>query len=175
MAIVRSATTWCWRVELDRPYIADVGFGDGILEPFPLSFGAHRCEGYDFRLEDLDSEWLRFHNHANGGAPYFDFTLAPASPEQLSATCQWLSTSPDSIFVQTALAFRHTPAGIVSLLGRAHRRIRPDGKQTILLNSAEEFVAVLKRDFDIDAPEAAALWPAICAKHEELFGVEAQS
>jgi len=163
------------RVELDRPYIADVGFGDGILEPFPLSFGAHHCEGYDFRLDDLDGEWLRFHNHANGGAPYFDFTLAPASPDELGATCRWLSTSPDSIFVQTALAFRHTPDGIVSLLGRAHRRIRPGGKQTTLLNSAEEFVAVLKRDFDLDAPEAAGLWPAICAKHEELFGAQAQS
>jgi len=162
------------RVELDQPYIADVGFGDGILEPFPMTFQAHECAGYRFRLENLDGEWLRFHNHANGGAPYFDFTQAPASPDQLNATCRWLSTSPESIFVQTALAFRHTPDGIVSLLGRAHRRIRPDGKETRLLNSAEEFVAVLKRDFDLDVPEAADLWPAIHAKHEELFGEDAQ-
>ncbi|MDP3855164.1 arylamine N-acetyltransferase [Phenylobacterium sp.] len=161
------------RVELDRPYIADVGFGDGILEPFPMSFGDLDCAGYSFRLEDLDGKWLRFHNHANGGAPYFDFTLAPASPDELGATCRWLSTSPESIFVQTALAFRHTPDGIVALLGRAHRRIRPDGKETTLLNSAEEFVAVLKQDFGLDVPEAAAAWPAIRAKHEELFGAEA--
>ncbi|UTP41027.1 arylamine N-acetyltransferase [Phenylobacterium sp. LH3H17] len=162
------------RVELDRPYIADVGFGDGILEPFPMTFQDHDCAGYRFRLEDLDGEWLRFHNHANGGAPSFDFTLETASPDQLAATCRWLSTSPDSIFVQTALAFRHRPDGIVSLLGRAHRRIRPDGKETQLLNSAEEFVAVLKRDFDLDVPEAAGLWPTIHAKHEELFGEDAQ-
>ena len=30
------------RVDLDRPWIADVGFGDGTLEPFPLQAGPFR-------------------------------------------------------------------------------------------------------------------------------------
>jgi len=162
------------RVELDRPYIADVGFGDGILEPFPLAFGEHHCAGYRFALEDLDGQWLRFHNHALGGAPYFDFTLEPASPDQLDATCRWLGASPDSIFVQTALCFRHSPAGVSALLGRTLRRIRPEEKETHLIESADEFMSVLRREFDLDVPEAEGLWPAICAKHEELFSEAAQ-
>jgi N-hydroxyarylamine O-acetyltransferase len=157
------------RVDLDRPYIADVGFGDGILEPVPLAPGPHHCAGYDFRVEDLDGGWVRFHNHAMGGAPYFDFTLEPASMEQLGATCHWLRTSPDSIFLQTALAFRHTPDGLVALLGRTLRRIRPGEKSSELIDSADEFVTALKREFELDVPEAATLWPEICAKHEELF------
>lgn len=157
------------KVDLDRPYIADVGFGDGILEPIPLAFGSHQRAGYDFRLEDLGDTWLRFHNHHQGGAPYFDFRLAPASPDQLNTTCQWLATSPDSIFTQTALAFRHTSDGITSLLGRTIRRIQPGQKSTELIESADQFVAALQREFDLDIPEAATLWPAICAKHAELF------
>ncbi|MDO9430026.1 MAG: arylamine N-acetyltransferase [Phenylobacterium sp.] len=157
------------RVDLDRPYIADVGFGDGILEPAPLAFGPYQSAGYDFRVEDLGDTWLRFHNHDQGGAPYFDFRLEPAAFDQLNATCQWLATSPDSIFTQTALAFRHTPDGIVGLLGRTIRRIRPGQKTTELIESEEAFVAVLQRQFDLDIPEAAALWPPICAKHAELF------
>jgi N-hydroxyarylamine O-acetyltransferase len=163
------------RVDLDRPYIADVGFGDGVLEPIPLTFGAHHCAGYDFSLEDIEGGWLRFHNHQQGGAPYFDFSLEPADPDQLSATCRWLSTSPDSIFVQTALGFRHTPQGVVGLLGRTLRRIRPGEKTSELIGSADEFVAVLKGEFDLDMPEAAALWPAICAKHAELFAEPASA
>ena len=157
------------KVDLDRPYIADVGFGDGILEPVPLTCGPHRSAGYDFRLEDVGDAWLRFHNHDQGGAPYFDFRLEPAAPEQLNATCQWLATSPDSIFVQTALAFRHTQGGITSLLGRTIRHIQPGQKTSELITSADEFVAVLQHEFGLDIPEAATLWPAICAKHIELF------
>lgn len=163
------------KVELDRPYIADVGFGDGILEPVPLAFGPCHCAGYDFRVEDLGDTWLRFHNHDQGGAPYFDFRLEPAAPEQLKATCQWLATSPDSIFVQTALGFRHTSDGIVGLLGRTIRRIQPGQKTTELIGSADEFVAILHREFDLDLPEAATLWPAICAKHIELFAAPASA
>jgi N-hydroxyarylamine O-acetyltransferase len=39
-----------------------------------------------------------------------------------------------------------------------------------LLNSADELVATLRERFDLDTPEAATLWPSICARHEALFG-----
>ena len=163
------------RVDLDRPYIADVGFGDGVLEPLPMRFGDHHCEGYAFRLEALEDGWLRFHNHSFGGAPYFDFRDEPADQAQLAATCEWLSTSPQSVFTQTALAFRHRPGGVVSLVGRTVNKVRPDGKTTRLIGSSAEFLAVLRDDFDLDLPQAAQIWPAICAKHEELFGADARA
>lgn len=163
------------RVDLDQPYIADVGFGDGLREPVPLAVGPTHCDGYDFRLEALEDGWLRFHNHATGGAPFFDFQNAPASPDQLADTCNWLSTSPDSIFVQTAICQRHRPEGIDVLLGRVLRKVTPAGKADRLLASADEFVRVLDTTFGLDLPEAADLWPAICAKHEELFGEAARA
>lgn len=158
------------RVDLDRPYIADVGFGDGLREPAPMAFGPLHCAGYDFRLEALEDGWLRFHNHEAGGAPFFDFEDRRADPAQLAETCQWLATSPDSIFLQTALCFRHASEGIRVMLGRVFRRVRPGEKRDRLIGSADEFVAVLAREFGLDLPEAADLWPAICAKHEALFG-----
>jgi N-hydroxyarylamine O-acetyltransferase len=38
-----------------------------------------------------------------------------------------------------------------------------------LLNSKDELVATLQDNFDLDTPEAATLWPSICARHEALF------
>lgn len=160
------------RVDLDRPYIADVGFGDGVLEPVPLAEGEFSCAGFDFRLERLEDGWLRFHNHQLGGAAYFDFQDAPADRAQLETRAQWLRTSPESIFTQTALAFRHREAGVTALLGRVLRRVTPNQKTSKLIESADEFVAVLSRDFSLDLPEAARLWPAICAKHDELFAAD---
>lgn len=163
------------RVDLDRPYIADVGFGDGLREPVPLAVGPIHCAGYDFRMEALEDGWLRFHNHATGGAPFFDFEDRPASPDQLASTCLWLSTSPASIFVQTAICQRHRPDGIDVLLGRVLRDVTPAVKKDRLLGSAEEFVSVLLEVFGLDLPEAATLWPAICAKHDELFAAPAKA
>lgn len=161
------------RVDLDRPYIADVGFGDGVLEPVPLVAGPMSVAGYDFRLEQLDADWWRFHNHALGGAPYFDFTEAGASDAALNTTCQWLRTSPDSVFTQFPIVQRHTPAGLVLILGRTLRRVRPGERTQELIESADAFIEVLIREFGLDVPQMDALWPAICAKHEELFGEKA--
>ena len=158
------------RVDLDRPYIADVGFGDGTLEPVPLVAGPMSVAGYDFQLEQLDADWWRFHNHALGGAPYFDFTQANASDAALNTTCQWLRTSPESIFTQFPIVQRHTPDGLVIILGRTLRRIRPGERTQSLIETADAFVEILADEFGLDLPEMRALWLAICAKHEALFG-----
>ncbi|WP_068878100.1 MULTISPECIES: arylamine N-acetyltransferase [unclassified Phenylobacterium] len=157
-------------VELDgEPWIADVGFGDGPREPYPLREGAFACDGYDFRLEQIGAGWWRLQNHANGGAPNFDFTLDPADPALLAAKCHELQTSPASVFVMTAIAQRHTEGEIRMLRGRVFRRITPTWKTDLLLDTADDFIALLKREFDLDLPEAAEAWPRILARHDELF------
>jgi N-hydroxyarylamine O-acetyltransferase len=158
------------RVELDgRPWIADVGFGDGVLEAFPLAQGPVRTGGFDYRLETLGDGWWRFHNHPLGGAPDFDFQLEAADPAVLREKCLWLQTAPDSPFVQNATAQRHRPGEILILRGRILKRVRPDGAQDHLVASADELVDILAREFDLDLPEAASLWPRIAARHEALF------
>jgi len=152
-----------------EPWIADVGFGDGSRDPYPLTEGSIVCDGYEYRLERLDAEWWRLHNHPAGGAPNFDFTLEPAQPARLAAMCQELQTSPGSVFVMTAIAQRHMGDEIRLLRGRAFRRLRPGWKDDSLIDTAEDFVALLKREFELDVPEAAEIWPRVHARHEELF------
>jgi N-hydroxyarylamine O-acetyltransferase len=164
------------KVALDgRDWLADVGLGDGLLEPIPIEAGDHQVGGYDFRLERLDEQWWRLHNHPLGGARNFDFTLAPADAATLAGMCHWLRTSPDSIFTQAVLAYRHAPDGWVVVLGRILRilrRITPTTKRDHLIESPQELVAILRTEFGLDVPEAAGLWPSICAKHEELAKAE---
>jgi len=157
-------------VDLDgEPWIADVGFGDGSRDPFPLKEGPIVTDGYEYRLQRLDGDWWRLHNHPAGGAPNFDFTLDPADPALLAAKCQELQTSPASVFVMTAIAQRHIGDEIRLLRGRAFRRLRPGAKEDSLIDTAEDFVALLKREFELDVPEAADIWPSVHARHEELF------
>ena len=160
-------------VDLGEPWIADVGFGDGALEPFSLKAGAFSQDGYDFRLEQLDGGWWRLHNHPLGGASNFDFALKPADPALLAEKCHWLQTSPESGFVQNAVAQRWRPGEILQLRGRSLTRLRNGEKHTHLIGSADEYLEVLTREFDLRIPEAAALWPRIAARHEALFGAPA--
>jgi N-hydroxyarylamine O-acetyltransferase len=158
------------KVDLDgETWIADVGFGDGAFEPFRLAEGPLRAGGFECRLEKLDDAWWRFHNHEFGGAPNFDFTLEPATPALLAEKCQWLQTWAESPFVLNATAQRHRPGEILVLRGRMLKRVRPDRTEDQLIGSAEEYVAILDREFDLQLPEVAGLWPRIAARHEQLF------
>lgn len=156
----------------DGPWIADVGFGDGPIEPFPLKEGTFSVDGFHYRVERLPDGWWRFHNSEFGGAPSFDFEDEPASEALLAEKCHWLRTWPESPFVLNATAQRHRPGEILILRGRILKTIRPDGFKDHLVDSAEEWVEVLARDFDLQVPEAASLWPRIMARHEALFAAE---
>ena len=154
----------------DGPWIADVGFGDGSRDPFPLREGTIRSDGYNYDLARVDADWWRLTNHPFGGAPSFDFTLEPADPARLAFKCHELQTSPESGFVLNAVAQRHAPGEEIRLLrGRSFRRLTPAGPQDSLIDTAEAFVALLKHEYDLDLPEAAGLWPKIVARHEALF------
>ena len=54
------------RVDLDRPFLAEVGAADAIIEPVPLAAGSFRQRGFDFSIRHTEDGWLRFHNHAHG-------------------------------------------------------------------------------------------------------------
>jgi len=157
------------KVDLEEPWIADVGFGDGPIDPFPLREGGFEAGGFAYRLERLEGGWWRFHNSEFGGAPSFDFTEQPASPALLAEKCQWLQTWPESPFVTTATAQRHRPGEILVLRGRLLRRVRPGGTEDLLIGDAAAYVDLLARDFDLHVPEAAGLWPRMLARHEQLF------
>jgi N-hydroxyarylamine O-acetyltransferase len=157
-------------VDVDgEPWVADVGFGDGPRDAYPLREGEVASDGYVYRLEQLDADWWRLHNHPAGGAPSFDFSLEPADEARLAAKCQMLQTSPASVFVLTAIAQRHMGEEIRLLRGRAFRRLTPGWQEDSLIHSAEDFVALLKREFELDLPEVATIWDRVCARHEALF------
>ena len=93
-----------------------------------------------------------------------------ADREELAGMCRWLSTSPDSVFTQTVFAFRHEEGGVAVLRGRTINFIRPGEKSLRFIDSADEFATILKDRFELDIPGARELWPAVCARHDELFG-----
>ncbi len=158
------------KVELEEGiFLADVGFGDGSQDPIRVVPGNFTSNGFDFALSRQADGWWRMHNHKAGGAPSFDFNLAQADETLLAAQCDWLQTSEQSIFVQNAVCQRATEEGLCILRGRILRVLTPHEQTDRLVADAGEYVALLDEIFDLKLPEAAVLWPKICARHEALF------
>jgi N-hydroxyarylamine O-acetyltransferase len=158
------------KVELEEGlYLADVGFGEGPQDPIRVTPGSFTSNGFDFALSLQDEGWWRMHNHKAGGAASFDFNLTPADESLLANKCDWLQTSEQSIFVQNATCQRHTENGLYILRGRVLRVLTPQGHTDRLVADAGEYVALLDELFDLQLPDAASLWPKICARHEAVF------
>jgi N-hydroxyarylamine O-acetyltransferase len=152
-------------VRLDRPYVCDVGFGEGAVEPFALEEGTFFQRGFEFRLERLEHGW-RFHNHRFGLVPGFDF----AGPDEaaLAERCDALQTEPGSVFVQNAILLKHDAEGYTTILGREMRRITAEGRSKRVIEDVDAYLHTLQTVFGLDVPEARSLWPAICRRHEEI-------
>lgn len=156
-------------VQLDQPWIADVGFGDGIFEPVPLRAHAFEQRGFSYQLQQMDDAW-RLYNHKAGAAGSYDFRRAPADENRLAEQSAWLSIEAESPFVANLVCQKFVPHGYDIQVGRVAKQVTPQGKREWLIDSADELLETLSDRFGLDVPEVASLWDAMVARHEEVFG-----
>jgi N-hydroxyarylamine O-acetyltransferase len=157
-------------VDLDGPYIADVGLGNGLIESIPLRRDRFTQGHREFSLEPLGQDFWRFHNSIGAIPADFDFVFAPADEELLAGTCDELQSDADSIFKQNLICQRLRCDGIHLLLGRVLFFFTETGSTKTLLNSASEFSNTMSDLFDLKDAEMTDLWPGILARHDALFG-----
>ncbi|MEK7265377.1 MAG: arylamine N-acetyltransferase [Pseudomonadota bacterium] len=150
-------------------WIGDVGFGDGLIDPAPLREGPTEGHPLHARLSAIGDGWWRYANDPKTGGPTFDFNPAVTDEALLEKNCRFLQSDPSSPFVQNAVAQRWKDSTHLSLRGRVVRTLTPTDDRKTLVASAEDYVGALKNIFGIELPDAARLWPQICARHEELF------
>ena len=153
-------------VELDQPYLVDVGFGDGFLEPLPLVPGRYRQGFLEFGLERVDAEWWRVRNHPWGSAASFDFTLTERRLEEFAPMCHRLQTSPESGFVQRTVCQRFGPEGIRTLRGAVFRRVTEAGVAERVVESLVDYQDVLATEFDLRPEGIESLWPTVWDRHQ---------
>ena len=151
-------------IQLEQPWLADVGFGNGILELLPLTAGEHQQDFFHFRLEQQDDHQWYFHNQPQGG-PGYGFTLLPRRYAGFASRCHELQTSPESGFVRTTVCHRFTTAGIVSLRGAVLKQYTRTGVVEEEIASRPRYRAVLDETFGLEAALADELWDKVWQRH----------
>jgi N-hydroxyarylamine O-acetyltransferase len=135
------------RVDLDRPWLCDVGFGDSFLEPLALAEG-NTVEGrWRYRLARDGDTWT-----LSRGEPWersFVFTLVPRQLQDFEPMCRFHQTSPESHFTRKRVCSLATEGGRITLSNdrlvvtegteRRERRLADEG----------EIRDTLRRTFDV--------------------------
>jgi len=158
-------------VRLGDTYLADLGVGDSIRDPIPLTEGTYRQGILSFRLELLDDGYWRLHNHEFATLKSFDFRAVPADWARLGEHNHRQQSDPASILVSNFVCQIMKPEAVTCLTGRILREKTIDGTTKRLI-SENEFEDVLLRVFGIKDDEAMSIWPKVAARHDNLFGAK---
>ena len=135
------------RVDLDEPYLADVGFGDHFLEPLRLQPGVEQTDpAGPFRIIETDDGWFDL---LRDGTPQYRFSLEPRSLGDFEPGNVHQQTSPDSHFRQGPVATLTTPEGRITLAGSTLIETR-EGRRTETEVGDEELPTVYRERFGIE-------------------------
>ncbi len=105
-------------------WLADVGFGDGFLEPLRLEPGLDQPQGergeWTYGLDEHAGSYRLWRRDPAGVVePQYAFTLQPRRfPADFEPMCRYQATAPESHFVQHRLCTLATPAGRFTLSDR---------------------------------------------------------
>ena len=105
------------RVDLDEPWLADVGFGDSFLEPLQLKSGFEQPQGERaFRIiEKNDRLQMEMRDEGKPWKREYSFTLQPRQLDEFAGMCHYHQTSPASSFTQKRICSLATPDGRVTV------------------------------------------------------------
>jgi N-hydroxyarylamine O-acetyltransferase len=138
------------RVDLDQPWLVDVGFGDSFLDPLRLTADELQPQnGQTYRLTD-GNQSLHLERLENDiWKPQYNFTLQPRALQDFAPMCHYHQTSPDSPFTRKKLCTMATPDGRVTLSEQRLIFTRNGNKEEQLLTTGEQWRSALKQYFQI--------------------------
>jgi N-hydroxyarylamine O-acetyltransferase len=140
------------RVDLDRPWLCDVGFGDSFTLPLLLDdSGDQPGESHTYRLE-RSGERVTL---SQDDRPQYAFELAPREMHEFAGMCTFLQTSPDSFFTRSPICSLATEDGRRSLSGTRLITTAAGVRTERELAGEAERGAVLRDLFGIDLGGAA--------------------
>jgi len=139
------------RVDLEEPWLVDVGFGDSFLEPLRLKAElVQEQHGRKFRITEADGIMIVLRSEVTRQwRPQYQFSLAPRQLSDFAPMCHYHQTSPESHFTQQRICTLATPDGRITLSDLKFIRTTNGIREERLLRDEGEWRAVLEKDFGV--------------------------
>ncbi len=139
------------RVDLDEPWLADVGFGDSFLEPLRLKPEIEQEQGERrFRMVAV-GEVMIVQGQLSDKAwkPQYQFTQTPHVLGEFEPRCQFQQTSPDSHFTRQRICTLPLRDGRITLSDLKLIRTTGQLHQERRLQNEDEWRAALREHFGV--------------------------
>ena len=144
----------------DGQWLADVGFGTGLLGPLPWPGDGRETGqgGWAFRLVDDGGRQLQ-ERTADGWTPLYTVVQEPVHASDVRMANHFTSTHPSSPFVRRIVVVREDEDSRTRLLGDELTVTRPDGSVSRRTVDDRELAVVLREQFGLvlDGEDVTAL------------------
>lgn len=134
----------------DESWLADVGFGDGFLEPLKLTEKLEQPQGAaTYRLSRDAHRWFNARRYEIDWNLLYDFTLQPRQLGEFEEMCQYHQSSPDSAFTKHRICSMATPTGLITLVDMRLIRRNHGVREERVLETEAEYQKALQEYFNI--------------------------
>ena len=140
------------QVDLDAPYLVDVGNGQSCREPLRMDgSNENTSEGYTYRVGRHAAERaLYWREDGADWAPRFLFSLTPRRRADFAGMCHYHQTSPESLFTRKRLITLATESGRVTLTDWRLVTTQDGRREEWDLASEAEYRTCLREQFGIE-------------------------
>jgi N-hydroxyarylamine O-acetyltransferase len=136
------------RVDLNEPWLADVGFGDSFVNPLRLAQGIEQ-ERYRIIQEGGILRVEKSHGDQSWRCEYA-FTLQPRELGEFAEMCLFHQTSPESHFTRKQICTLARPDGRITLADLKWIETRAGKREERQLSGEKEWREVLQREFGVE-------------------------
>jgi len=137
------------RVDLEEPWLADVGFGESYVEPLQLKPDLEQKDpAGTFRLIEIGDRIHMQKLEPDGNwKPQYSFSLQPRRLEEFAGMCHIHQTSPTSSFATRRICSRATLTGRITLSDMKLIVTSGGKREEKTLSSEEEWMSVIREQF----------------------------
>jgi N-hydroxyarylamine O-acetyltransferase len=133
------------KVELDEPWLVDVGFGDSFVDPIVFhAGGADQVNGHSYLVLPMKDEWELLREDIKGRVPLYAFRDVAHDLSEYRDMCTFHQSSPESHFTKSWICSRATPEGRITVANMRLILTRGAEREERELRSEEELRACLR-------------------------------
>lgn len=138
------------KVELEDPWLVDVGFGDSFVDPIIFhAGGADRVNGYRYVVMPAGDEWELLREDGKGQVPLYCFRDVPHLLSEYQEMCDFHQLSPESHFTKNWICSRATPSGRITLANMRLIVTQDKSREEIQLSTETDLRRCLREAFAI--------------------------
>jgi N-hydroxyarylamine O-acetyltransferase len=146
------------RVDLEEPWLVDVGFGDSFVDPIVFrAGGADQVNGHRYRVSPFGEEWQLLREDDKGELALYVFRDVPRQLGDYQEMCQFHQTSPESGFTKRWICSKATRDGRITV---ANPRLIITGegrREESVLSADDEVRRCLRDNFGIEFDDSVDL------------------